>query len=57
MLWILRRTGAVNFFNSMNSSYSSKTTSNTKTNSTGTNTTYTISSRKKSHTLFNHEQS
>ncbi|CAO1422900.1 unnamed protein product [Diamesa tonsa] len=40
MLWILRRTGAVNFFNSMNSSYSSKTTSNTKTNSTDKNTSW-----------------
>jgi hypothetical protein len=28
MFWILRRTGAVNFFNSINNNYSSKSNSN-----------------------------
>lgn len=35
MFWILRRTGAANFFNSMNNNYSSKNTSNNTNNPAG----------------------
>ncbi|CAO1422907.1 unnamed protein product [Diamesa tonsa] len=40
MFWILRRTGAANFFNSMNNNYSSKNTSNNTNNPADKNTSW-----------------